>query len=51
MDGYKFQKAVMKVNDLDVNDSSQREIYSKRIDHIFNYFNPIGVWKRFKTPN
>ena len=50
MNGYKFKEDVLKENDLDINDPAQRNTYSKRLDHIFNYFNPMGVWKRFKTP-
>ena len=47
---YKFNKDVLKENDLDINDPAQRDTYSKRIEHIFSYFSPIGIWKRFKVP-
>ena len=49
MNGYNFNTNVMKANDLDKNDPAQRDTYSKRINHIFSYFNPIGVWKTFRT--
>ena len=47
---YKFNRDVLKENDLDINDPAQRDTYSKRIEHIFSYFTPIGIWKRFKIP-
>ena len=47
---YKFNRDVLKENDLDIDDPAQRDTYSKRIEHIFSYFTPIGIWKRFKVP-
>jgi hypothetical protein len=48
---WKYKKDVMVANDLNIDDEMNRKVYNARLNHIFGYLDPIGVWKTYSAPD
>ena len=47
---WNYNEHVMDANDLNYDSAKDRDMYDERIEPLFSYFHPIGVWKTFKIP-
>ena len=47
---YNYRENTMKANDLDIDSSQDKSSYHKKLQHLFSYFHPIGIWKKFRVP-